>query len=336
MKNITVFKFDLYNLFALAGVSAVVYGLWSIRGFLLMLVVALVISTFIGDFVKRCEKYKIPRVISVLVFYILMISIFFGVILFMVPVIINEIGVLAQFYPDIANFINLDFFTGQFDNISSVGDFFSKIKEAQFEKLFSSLGVFFGGLLNLIVIFIVSFYLSIQDHGLDRFLCIFTPKRNEKSVLRIWHNTQRKIGGWFRGQLIIAVILVIVTYVGLNIIGIPYALLLSLLAGLFGMVPYGIFLAVLPAIGIGIINNGWQAGLIILGFYLLVQQVLDYAVQPFIFRKMTGISSLLVILSIIIGAKLFGFIGLIIAIPVALFLLEIVSEIETCKNNSTE
>ncbi len=335
MKNITTIKFDIYNLVAILGLGAVGYALWSVRGFLLMLVVALVISTFIEDFVIRFEKYKIHRVASVLIFYTVMLLVFFGIILFMIPVIVNEIGTLAQYYPEINQFINVDFLSGQFEEVSSLKDFLGKIKDTPVQKLFVSLGSIFGGIINLVIIFIVSFYLSMQDHGLDRLIKIFTPKHHEKSVVRVWRNTQKKIGGWFRGQLIIAVLLVIITYVGLSLIGIPYALLLSLLAGLFGLVPYGIFIAILPAIGLGFIYGGWQAALIVLIFYVLVQQILDYGIQPFIFKKMTGIPSLLVILSVIAGAKLFGVAGLIIAIPSALFVLEIVAEIERHREKET-
>jgi len=333
--NMTI-KFDPYNLIALFGIGAIGYAIWSVRGFLLMLLVAIVISTFIEDFVKRWEKYKIPRVASVLIFYVIMMMLFFGIIIFMIPVIVTEVSTLAGFFPEIAQYVNFDFLSQQFDKISGTEDILSKIRQTPVDQLFTTLGSFFGGILNLIIIFIVSFYLSVQDHGLDRVLRIFTQKKYEESVLRVWHNTQLKIGGWFRGQLIIAALVVVITYIGLSIIGIQYALLLSLLAGLMGLVPYGIFIALLPAVGIGFLHSGWQTGLMVLAFYMIVQQILDYVVQPFIFKKITGIPSLLVILSVIIGAKLFGFAGLIIAIPLALLGLEIVDEIENVKEGKVK
>lgn len=329
-------KFDPYNLIALFGIGAVGYAMWSVRGFLLMLLVAIVISTFIEDFVKRWEKYKIPRVASVLIFYIIMMTLFFGIIIFMVPVIIKEVSTLSGFFPEISHYVNFDFLSQQIGKISGTGDVITKIKQTPIDNLLETLGSFFGGIINLVIVFIISFYLSVQNNALDRILRIFTQKKYEKNVLRVWHKTQRKIGGWFRGQLIIAALLVVITYAGLSIIGIEYALLLSLLAGLMGLVPYGIFIALIPAVGIGFLHNGWQTGLIIVIFYMLVQQVLDYIVQPLIFKKMTGIPSLLVILSVIMGAKLFGFAGLIIAIPLALLGLEIVAEIENHKKEITE
>jgi len=144
---------------------------------------------------------------------------------------------------------------------------------------------------------------------------------------------QRKVGSWFRGQLLISLILIAVTYIGLSIMGLPYAFLLSLLAGLFGLVPYGIFLAILPTIGIAFIHGGGWMALYVIVFYFVLQQILDLFLQPLIVKKLTGIPSVLVILSITIGAKLFGIYGLFLAIPIALFVLEVIAESEKHKSS---
>lgn len=329
-------KFDLYNLIAILSVMVLGYALWSVKGFLLMILVAIVISIFAEDFVIKLRKRKIPRIASVLIFYLLMIIAFFGIILFMVPVIINEIKGLAEFYPNIVSYLNFDFLIGMLDEVTSIKDVVLEAKNISFQKLFSGVGSIFGGIANVVIVFVISFYLSIKDNSIDRVLKIFTPEKYEEKVLRIWHNTQKKIGSWFRGQLIIAFLLVIVTYIGLTLLSVPYALLLALFAGLFGFVPYGIFIAVLPTVGIGIIHGGWNTGLFIIIFYLLVQQVLDYIIQPILFKKIIGIPPLLVILSLMIGVKLFGIAGLIIAIPMALFVLEIIAEIENHKNGKSK
>jgi predicted PurR-regulated permease PerM len=333
-KNLTI-KFDIYNLIAITGLLALSYALWSVRGFILMMIVALVISTFINDFVIRLEKHKIPRMLSVMSFYIFVTLLFFAFILFVSPIIVKEVTALSRFYPEISQLVNLDFLINQVNEVVTINDVFLKIKETPIQKLFNILGSFFGGIINLVVVFVVSFYLSIERSGISRILKIFTPQHYEESVNKVWENTQKKIGGWFRAQLIIAVLLIFITYIGLSIIGIPYALLLSLVAGLFGLIPYGIFIAIIPAVIIAGISGGFKLAIVVLLFYLLVQQVLDYGVQPYIFKKMTGIPPLLVILSVIIGTQLFGFAGLIIAIPAALFGLEIISEIEYHKNELT-
>lgn len=338
MKKTTVISLDPYNLMVIAGLCAIGYAFWFVRDFLLMLLVALVISTFIEDFVKRGEKHKLPRVLSVIIFYTFSMLVFFGILIFLVPVIINEVGALSNVYPEITKFINLDILSFNFDTSSNIRDMFVQIQETPIEKLFASLGSLFGGIFNMVIVFVISFYLSMQDHGLDRVFRIFTPKKHEASIRRIWENTQKKIGGWFRGQLIIAALLFVITYIGLSVISVPYALLLSLLAGLFGLVPYGIFIAVLPAIGLGFIYGGMWKALTVASFYIIIQQLLDYVVQPLVLKKIVGIPSLVVILSMILGVKLFGIAGLIIAIPLALFSLEIIAEIEKHKQiqNPTE
>ncbi len=332
MKKEMLIKFDLYNLMAIVGLGFLGFAFWSVRGFLLMLVVALVLSTFIEDFVIRGERYKIPRFVSVLLFYLAIFILFSGIIIFIIPVLVNEVGTLAHYYPSITEFIHVKEVTSSLGEVSSLSEALDRLKDVSFQTIFLNIGSFFGGVFNVILVFIVSFYLSMQGNSIDRLLKIFAPKRYESSISRVWHTTQKKIGGWFRGQLVIALLLTVITYIGLSLMGIPYAFLLSMLAGLFGLVPYGIFIALIPAAMLAGFKIGWQMGIGVVFFYWIVQQVLDYGIQPLLFKKMIGIPPLIVILSVIAGAQLFGMAGLIIAVPVSIFGLEIIAEIEHHKN----
>jgi len=225
----------------------------------------------------------------------------------------------------------------QANDTISVGNIIDQFQnEAVRERFFSGALNFFGGLVNVLVIFVVSFYLSVSAHGIDSLLRIFTPLKYEDMVVSMWHRVQLKVGSWFRGQLIIALILTVLTYAGLAFAGIPYAFILALLAGVFGIIPYGIFLAVIPAAAIAIGHGGiWMGVGVIIG-YVLLQQVLDLGLQPLIVKKMTGVPSLMVIISIFIGAKLFGIYGLLLAMPIALFAMEIIAESEKFKSTKRE
>ncbi len=166
---------------------------------------------------------------------------------------------------------------------------------------------------------------------MERFIRILVPLRHEEYAIDLWRRTRIKISAWFKGQLLLAIILAIFTYLSLAIVGMPYALLLALLAGLFGMIPYGILLALIPAVGIAMIHGGWEFGLIVLFIYWIIQQITDFVIQPLILRKLTGLPSLIVILSVIIAANLAGIIGIIIAVPIAVFILEMVNDLENSK-----
>lgn len=321
--------FDTANLIRVAFVVLLGFAVWRIFDFVIVLAVALVVSTFIEDFVKRGRKHRIPRAVSVILFYLISILLFLGILVFLIPALAQEVDLLARIYPEIQTVINLDVLNDAAGGAYNVQDVLAQISQVSFgDVLLKNLSLFFGGILNVVFIFIFSFYLSIQEGSFDKLLRIFTPLHHEEKVLDLWRRTQLKIGSWFRGQLIIALALTILTYIGLSLFGVPYAFLLSLLAGLFGLIPYGILIALIPALLMGFSEGGIGMLLLILGFYALLQQILDYILQPIILRKLTGIPSLLVILSVVIGAKLFGFFGLILAVPVTLFILECVEDRE--------
>ena len=131
-------------------------------------------------------------------------------------------------------------------------------------------------------------------------------------------------------------ILTVLTYAGLALFGVPYAFILALLAGVFGLVPYGVFLALLPAVVLAAAEGGIWMGIAIVGFYFVLQQILDLVLAPLIVKKLTGVPSLVVIISVFIGAKLFGIYGLVLAIPIALFVMELVAESEKYKSKQRE
>jgi len=130
--------------------------------------------------------------------------------------------------------------------------------------------------------------------------------------------------------------LTVLTYAGLALFGVPYAFILALLAGVFGLVPYGIFLALIPAALLAAGSGGVWLGVGVIAFYFILQQILDLALSPLIVNKLTGVPSLVVIISVFIGAKLFGIYGLVLAIPIALFVMEIVAESEKFKSSQRE
>jgi len=329
--------FDKHNLFEVALVGALVYLLWTIGDFLLVLGVGLILSTFIEDFVQTMGSLKVPRVVSVLLFYVLALVVFAAVIIFVVPVLAREVASLAKVYPEVQDFIASNAFIAQATDSISLSNVTEQLQDPVIrDQIFSGALDFFGGLINLIVIFVVSFYLSINKNGIDYLLRIVTPMKYEDMVISMWRRVQRKVGSWFRGQLIIAVILMVLTYAGLALVGIPYAFLLAVLAGLFGLVPYGIFLALIPAVIIAIAHGGIWMGIGVIIFYFILQQVLDLGLQPLIVNKLTGVPSLVVIISVIIGAKLFGIYGLLLAMPIALFVMELVAESEKQKAHRRE
>lgn len=321
-------RLNIIDLLKIPLVAGIAYAVWITRDFLLLLLLSLVISTFIEDFVIRAKKYKIPRIVSVLFSYLIIVVLIFGILFFFIPLFGKEFVELIEHSPILAEAINGG--SVFFDNIVKISNFSNAVDVIRniplnTEALRFILSIF-GGAVNLVMVFVISFYLSVNEGIFKKLLMLVSPRKKQADVIRVWGNIQKKIGSWFRGQLIIAFLVLIFTYIGLLLLGVPYAFLLSLLAGVFGLIPYGIFIALIPAISLAIAHGDWYSGVFVILLYMGIQQLLDYILQPIILKRMTGIPSLLVILSVLFGAKLFGFIGVLIAVPLSLTLIELVAE----------
>ena len=188
-------------------------------------------------------------------------------------------------------------------------------------------------MLNLLLIFIVSFYLSITEKGIESFLRIVTPDVHKEYLVGLWQRTERKIGLWVQGQMLMGIIVGVLAYLGLTIIGVKYSLVLALIVMIAELVPFGLVIATIPAILFAYLDGGVALSAVTLGFYLILGQFETYLIYPLIVKRATGISPLVVILSVLIGGELAGIWGVFLAVPVAVCLLEFFDDFEKKKTN---
>ena len=210
------------------------------------------------------------------------------------------------------------------DVITSVQDLISGLSGG-FLDIFNGA---FGGVMNFILIIVISFYLSITERGVENFLRIITPAHKKEYVVDLWQRTEHKIGLWIQGQMLLGVIIGVLSYLGLTILGVKYSLVLAILTGFCELVPYGIFLAMVPATLFGFLDGGVSMALFSLILYVILHQFESYLIYPLIIRKVIGISPLVIIISLIVGIELAGFLGVILAIPGAVCLLEFLDDLE--------
>jgi predicted PurR-regulated permease PerM len=190
----------------------------------------------------------------------------------------------------------------------------------------------FGGVASLILIVVISFYLVVQEDGVASFLRIVTPRKNEPYILDLWKRTQTKIGLWMQGQIILAVLVGSLVYVGLTALDVKNALLFAVLAGLLEAIPlFGPIIAAIPAVAASYAVDGTSGGLIVAGLYLLIHQLENHVVYPLVVKKIVGIPPILVIISVLIGFKLAGFLGIILAVPLASMLVEFLDDVQKRK-----
>ncbi|MCA9353632.1 AI-2E family transporter [Candidatus Nomurabacteria bacterium] len=328
-------------------VAALFVGLYMIRDVILVLLTSIVIASFIESASKSFAKVGIKRTFSVVFIYLVSFLFILGVFYVFVPVLIGELTSFSSF---IREYLPSSSFLGNFNtgtisgakdivssisNNASLGDVIGSAQNfaGNFSSgLFQTTSAVFGGIFNFVLIVIISFYLSMHENGIESFLRVIAPDKHEAYIVSLWKRTERKIGLWVQGQMLLGVIVGMLVYLGLTIIGVEYALLIAIITALSELIPFGMILAAAPAIFFAYVDGGISLSAIVLLFYFIIQQFENYLLQPLIVKRVIGISPLVVILSLIIGAKLAGFWGIILAIPAAVFVFEYLSDIEKEKS----
>ena len=339
--------------------------LFVIKDLVLVVLVAIILASGIEPIIVWFNKYKISRLPAAIISFVGFFGIFAGLIFFFVPSVLNETSDFLNKLPKyldsttLWNPLNIDSGkvtesqkvvqglsdginnSAQFvkdsslNNTSGISDLVKNIQEITSNVTGGFLNIVstvFGGLLSFILIIVLSFYLTVQEDGVGKFLGIITPIRHEKYVIDLWKRSQKKIGHWMQGQLLLAIIVAVLVYLGLMILGIKNALLLAVFAGLLEVIPvFGPVISAIPAILSAFLDGGITSTLLVVGLYVIIQQFENHLIYPLVVKKVVGVSPIIVILALIIGAKLAGFLGIVLAVPVVSALMEFVEDIEKRK-----
>lgn len=318
--------------------------LWFLRDIVLILLAAVVIASAIEPAILFMVRRKIHRVLAVILMYLTVIGVFLGVMIIFIPPLLGDAASFLTRLPQTLSTLNISDAThgllpwGTVGQQISSADLLRNISTTLGDStggLFTTVSSVFGGLTSLVLIIVFSFYFSVQETGVDDFLRVVTPVKEQSYVLHLWKRSQEKIGKWMQGQLILGVIVGILLYLGLTILGIPNALLLAVIAGLFELIPvFGQILAAIPALAIAFADGGVTALLLVAGLYLLVQQFEAHLIYPVVVKKVVGVPPLLVILALIVGAKLAGFLGILLSVPIAAAIQELVSDVDRSKTRA--
>ncbi|RMD51154.1 AI-2E family transporter, partial [Candidatus Parcubacteria bacterium] len=150
---------------------------------------------------------------------------------------------------------------------------------------------------------------------------LFTPRKYQKFILNFLQEAKIKVGYWLRGQLLIMIIIGLLDYLALLILGVPFALLLGVLGGILEIVPYlGPNLAALPAVLLAFSISPALAALVILAYFLIQQFEADF-LTPKVMQKVAGLNPIISIVAIMVGYKLLGIAGGLLAIPTTVLLI---------------
>ncbi|MHB8710363.1 MAG: AI-2E family transporter [Minisyncoccota bacterium] len=336
----------LTTLFVMVGV----YLFWLLRDLALLVLTAIVIASAIEPGVAFFIRHRIPRFISALLVYVLVFGSVFSIIYFFFPPIIADAAGFLSAMPKYLDALNI---SSSFSNITNATNLIGTSQETQsfvrtllsLQSVFSAstggvlqiLITFFGGIFSLMLTIVLSFYFALQDTGVDDFLRLVMPISHEEYSVDLWKRSQKKIGLWMQGQILLSVIVGILVYLGLLIIGIPYALLLAVFTAIAEIIPvFGSLIAGTVAVIVAYSAGGVPLGLIVAGLYVVVNQFESNLIYPLIVKKIVGIPPLLVIVALIAGYTLAGFLGVVLSVPVAAVVLEFITDFDKRKRREAQ
>lgn len=301
-----------------------VFVAWKLRNFIMVILVSVIIASFVEVGTRLLKRIKIPRIISVFIMYTLGFGVIVGMLYLVVPLFVSEISEFIDLFPKSSYLVKLiGPIADQGFTSGTIKTLFDKNLVSGSSDFLVTLSGFFGSLINAILVIIISFYLSTQEKGIEQFLRVVIPEKYENYVIDLWSRVERKIGYWLGGQVLVAILIGLVTYIGLFVMGVPYALILSGLAALFVFIPFGTALSLAPAVALGYLGGGLGLALQIFVFYGVVHYIEAYFLSPYILHRTIGMPMLVIILAVIACFELFGLIGIVIAIPIAVLILEL-------------
>lgn len=322
-------------------VAAGVWALFLLKDIVLIVVTAIVIATAIEPGVAGLIRRGTPRVLAVILVYLLMFLMLFAIFYFFLPSVFEEfttfLASLPTYLETLSSIGALDRYTTLLGSSPSALSFEEIVGNVRsffdfggvFGNALSAASFIFGGVVSFVLIIVFSFYFAVAETGVDDFLRVITPRNHQPYVLNLWERSKRKIGLWMQGQLLLAVIMGVLVYLGLTILGVKHALILAVVAAVFEIIPvFGPVLAAVPAIGIAFVDGGLGLGLLTIALYTIAQQFENHLIYPLVVTRVVGVPPLLVILALIIGAELAGFLGILLSVPAAAVVQELVRDVE--------
>lgn len=310
--------------------------LFFIKGIILIVFVALILASAFDPWVDWLQKHKIPRGLGIVLIYLAMIAVLATVIYLIIPPIAIEVNQLSKDFPAYWEKINAGLKTiTDFSNThgldQTIGGYLNNLQQSLSANaagnVFDTLYSFFGGIVSFIVILMITFYMTVDEQGLKRMLRSVVPIKHQPYFTHLINRMQEKIGYWLRGQLILSLIIFVISYLVLLILGVKYALVLALFAGITELIPFlGPIIGAVPAAFIAFIQSPTIAIVVIIA-YLIIHQLENNILVPKVMERVVGLNPIVTLVAMLIGFEIAGILGVILAVPVATILGLIFSDL---------
>jgi predicted PurR-regulated permease PerM len=326
---------------------AILLGFWFlylVRDVLALFFLSIILAATFDPLIDWMGSKKIPRSFAISLIYALLFSSIGILGTIIIPPLVGQFKEFTANIPAYSEKLTATF-SGLEQYAQSYGFSFSSHEFLQntLGSLSQSSGSIFSTTVSVVTFFIsvlvvlaLTFYMSVREDVMNKFFVSIAPKAQHDYIVSLTNRIKNKIGKWLGGQMLLMLIIFVLDFAVLSAFGVPYALILAMLAGLLEIVPYlGPIISTALASAIGFLISP-MVGLIVLCVLTVIQQLESHVIVPQVMKKVVGLNPIVVILALLIGAKLGGSFGAILSIPIATSLSVFVGDLIEKKNKDEE
>lgn len=310
--------------------AIIIYFLFLVKDLVVYFIFALIISILFNPAINFLEKKRLPRVFSAIIVYFGIFLILGLVVYFTAPMLFSELRDFAMKFPEYFETAS-PYLKGL--KLSALASFqsFTQALENMLAKsssnFFAALGSIFGGIITTIAIFSISFFLSLEEKGIEKFLAILIPEKYRQKALDVWDTSQRKVSLWFGTRVLGMLFVGIITSVTCYCLGIKYSAFFGIIAGLSDLIPTIGPLISGVVITMFVLVISVPKALLFLLIFVLIQLIENHVLIPVLSKKFLKLSPAVVLMAVLIGSRIWGILGSILAIPFMAMLFEVVKGI---------
>jgi predicted PurR-regulated permease PerM len=325
-----------YGILMTVAVLIAVIIAYLVRDVLLLIYISGVLAIGISPTVRFIERQTLlpigraryPRWLAILVLYVAILGTLVGIGFLIVPPLVDQAEQLWSALPAMRDraLVYLASIGIEFDWRSAVSETPVSGGSDAVGAIFGAVAGVAGGLFGVFTILILTFYLLVEADDLRDSLLRLFPAGRRARVAAASRDITIKVSAWLVGQLVLGGIIAGSTAIALWLMGIPFFYVLALIAGVGELIPVvGPILAAIPALAVAA-TISWSKALVVLGFFIIQQQFENHVLVPKIMERQVGVSAATVIVALLIGGKLLGIMGAILAIPTAAILMVVFQE----------
>ena len=310
------------------------YVLIKVQLVVVLVVLAVLFATVIERPVLALHRMKVPRPLSILAVYVLIIG---GIVLaglLVAPTVSNEADRFREEAP--AQLTELKINWQGSDNallkgpgVNVLSRILDEIERPSSPSDKVTVGIVTGvggGVIGLITVLVMAFYYLTEKALLRRIIVNQVKPSSRERVERVWDQVEAQVGRWLRGQLTLCLIIGSLSFIGYGTMGVRFWPLLGLWAGITEIIPIvGPWLGGIPAVAIAA-TQSWDKALMVALFVVMLQFLENTILVPRVMRGAVGLSALTVFVAILAGTQYLGVLGALLAIPIAAAIQVIVSE----------